>query len=764
MRLFLLVALAACDPSAGDDKVQDVDSDGLFADEDCDDSDASIGVAYTFNLDQDGDGFAGSETTTACFAPENASDILGDCDDTDLLVHPAGTETCDGKDNDCDESVDEDLTNVYFADTDGDGFGDDQTPLSACEQPDGYVANATDCDDELSTKYPNAPELCNQEDDDCDEVVDNNATGTQTWYADEDGDGFGEVWDSIESCLDPGNRVLNPDDCDDSRGAVNPDAAEVCNSIDDDCDGQTDESDATDATEWYFDADSDAYGTADASVLACEQPAGYVEYSGDCNDANAAYNPAAAEPDCDDPNDYNCDGSVGYLDADGDLWAACAECDDTNAAIHPAATEVCDGADNDCDGTIDEPDAAGAAVWYADADTDTFGNPATGTLACDAPAGFVADASDCDDGTATTRPGATEYCNGADDNCDGTIDENTAADATTWYADGDGDSYGDPADSLTACDAPSGFIADMTDCNDGRNTIHPGATEYCNTQDDDCDGVIDEDAVDSQSYWPDSDADGYGNPALPTEACSAPAGHVRDDDDCDDNDGTIHPAATEVCDGLDNNCDTIIDDTSTLFDFDSGISSADMVLNDDANISYSGTNGYLALTNLGTFSGGTAWLVDDIDAADFTVSFSFYIHGGSGADGFSFAWVTETSRNSIGALGGYLALSGLHGYAVEFDTFTNDWESSENHVAIINPTTFATYVQSNTIPELEDTGWHDATVLLNAGTVQVYVDGAQYINYAIPGYALTYAMAGFTSASGSLTNYHDIDDVDLSCP
>ena len=101
---------------------------------------------------------------------------------------------------------------------------------------------------------------------------------------------------------------------------------------------------------------------------------------------------------------------------------------------------------------------------------------------------------------------------------------------------------------------------------------------------------------------------------------------------------------------------------------------------------------------------------------------------------------------------------------MEFDTYTNGWDTSENHVALINPATMSDYVASSAIPELEDTGWHDATITMTAGTVEVWVDGTRYINYAIAGYSMTDAMMGFTAGTGSLTNYHDVDDLEMTCP
>ena len=170
------------------------------------------------------------------------------------------------------------------------------------------------------------------------------------------------------------------------------------------------------------------------------------------------------------------------------------DCDDTDASVHPGATETCNGVDDDCDGTTDGADAAGASRWYADSDGDGYGDASTTTRDCSAPSGYVADDSDCDDTDASVHPGASESCNGVDDDCDGTTDEPSAVDAATWYRDADGDGYGSAtAPTRTACSAPSGYVADDSDCDDADASVNPGAAEVCgNSVDDDCDGAVDE--------------------------------------------------------------------------------------------------------------------------------------------------------------------------------------------------------------------------------------------------------------------------------
>jgi hypothetical protein len=222
--------------------------------------------------------------------------------------------------------------------------------------------------------------------------------------------------------------------------------------------------------------------------------------------------------------------------------------------------EICNGADDDCDGVVDGPSALNATTWYADTDSDGYGDAATSTDACSAPSGFVADGTDCDDADTGANPGATETCNGVDDNCDGTTDESSAIDATTWYVDGDGDGYGSSTTSQTACAQPTGTVADSTDCDDSNATAHPGATETCNNVDDNCDGTTDEGLL--LTWYADFDSDGYGSTTVSQEACTAPAAYVSDNTDCNDVDAAIHPGATEICDlfDTDEDCDGAADD------------------------------------------------------------------------------------------------------------------------------------------------------------------------------------------------------------
>jgi uncharacterized repeat protein (TIGR01451 family) len=394
-----------------------------------------------------------------------------------------------------------DAADSWYADADGDGYGNPNVSTLACTQPTGYVANNTDCDDNDAAINPAATEVCDGIDNNCSGLIDDAdpaITGQSTWYADADGDGYGDANVSTLACTQPTGYVANNTDCDDNDAAINPAATEVCDGIDNNCSGLIDDADPaiTGQSTWYADADGDGYGDANVSTLACTQPTGYVANNTDC--------------------------------------------DDNDAAINPAATEVCDGIDNNCSGLIDDADPAitGQSTWYADADGDGYGDANVSTLACTQPTGYVANNTDCDDSDAAINPGATEVCDGIDNNCSGLIDDADPAitGQSTWYADADGDGYGDANVSTLACTQPTGYVANNTDCDDNDAAINPGATEVCDGIDNNCSGLIDDadPAITGQSTWyADQDGDGLGDPNTVLLACTQPAGYVDNaDDDC----------------------------------------------------------------------------------------------------------------------------------------------------------------------------------------------------------------------------------------
>ncbi len=443
---------------------------------------------------------------------------------------------------------------------------------------DGYTAEV-DCDDARADINPEADEVCDGEDNDCDGDIDVGATDATTFFADADADTFGDPARTETACEAPTGYVANDEDCDDTLAIAFPGNPEVCDGVDNDCDGEVDDNPA-DLGTWSGDDDGDGYGEAADVVEACEAPEGYVADGTDCDDGLAAVHPDAAEADCTDPVDYNCDGSVGHADADADGAAACEDCDDTDAARSPAFAEVCDEADTDedCSGAADDDDAGteptSMSTWYRDADRDGY-SAGTGTslVQCEEPTGYAALTGDCDDYDSTVNPGATEVCDAydADEDCDGlTEDDDPSVDAgswLTWYRDADGDTYGDTSRSVDQCEAPANYVADGTDCDDTDDERNPGEAEVCDAadKDEDCDGLSDDDDSDTaglESWYADADGDGYGDAASLDRACEQPTDHVADDSDCDDPDADVNPGEVEVCDAADTDedCDGDADD------------------------------------------------------------------------------------------------------------------------------------------------------------------------------------------------------------
>ncbi len=576
-------------------------------DEDCDGlvdlADDSVAGDATWYRDRDGDGHGdATDFVVGCEAPAGYALLGDDCDDTSARIHPGHEEQCDSLDNDCDGLIDGDDDDVtgpvtWHPDADGDGHGEQSVGTESCDPISGHVQapdnGEFDCDDTNASIHPGAPEVCNEIDEDCDGFVDEGAT--TTFYADTDGDGHGDVAQSIEACQAPSGHVALFDDCDDSDPTVSPDGTETCNEIDDNCDGLTDEGVTT---TFYADGDGDGHGDVNQPADACTAPSGHVAASGDCDDGRNNVHPGVVET-CLTTYDDNCDGSTNdagaiscstwYADADSDGYgdaadSACqcaastayavadaTDCDDTLAAVNPAQFEDCStGVDDDCSGTDNDENAIGCSSFYYDYDGDGYGLTANQQCLCVAEGMYTALASgECDDANASVSPSAAEVCFDAVDNdCSGDADGSDAVDAPTWYLDGDADGFGSPSLTLNACAQPSGYVADSSDCDDGRDYIYPGAVETCLTVlDDDCDGgANDENATGCTFYYADGDGDGYGLSSDSACHCTSEGSYTSlVATDCNDADASISPAEQETCDtSVDEDCDGTADEADAL--------------------------------------------------------------------------------------------------------------------------------------------------------------------------------------------------------
>ena len=484
---------------------------------DCDDTDAKEHPGQTWYKDADGDGYSDSTmNTSSCTRPSGykisseLTSISGDCKDDNAAVHPGAAEVCNGVDDNCNGSIDEGVKSTYYRDSDGDGYGDPGNTKSECTQPSGYVTNNSDCDDNDVKEHPG-----------------------QTWYLDGDGDGYSNGTANTSSCTRPSGYKISSEltsisgDCKDDNAAVHPGAAEVCNGVDDNCNGSIDE--GVEESTYYRDSDGDGYGDPGNTKSECTQPSGYVTNNSDCNDNDVKEHPGQTWYKDGDGDGYSdattntssCTRPAGYK-ISSELTSISGDCKDDNAAVHPGAAEVCNGVDDNCNGSIDE--GVEESTYYRDSDGDGYGDPGNTKSECIQPSGYVTNNSDCNDNDVKEHPGQT------------------------WYKDGDGDGYSDATTNTSSCTRPAGYkiSSELTsisgDCKDDNAAVHPGATEVCNEVDDNCNGSIDEGV--GSTYYRDSDGDGYGDPGNTQSGCTQPPVYVTNSDDCNDNDAKEHPGQT----------------------------------------------------------------------------------------------------------------------------------------------------------------------------------------------------------------------------
>ncbi|MEL6343303.1 MAG: MopE-related protein [Myxococcota bacterium] len=311
--------------------------------------------------------------------------LLAACDPAEV-VDPDNTDT-----EDPDTDAEENQGNTGATDKDGDGVYAEQ-----------------DCDDDNADINPNAEEICDGVDNNCDEQID---------------EGFDEDADRFTTC---------GGDCDDTNVDINPDAVEICDELDNNCDEQIDE--GAQITSWQ-DGDSDGFGDAAVSVSGCTVEPGFVENADDCDDASMVTFPGAAFEDSATDCMADVDG-----DGFGDQGPAAGvtpgtDCDDTSFLTYPGAAPL--DSETDC---------------MRDADGDDFAD--------DAPGEGVTPGTDCDDGERDINPDAREQCSDDIDNdCDGREKRFTR---NTFSFNTIDDSWSLNGDATQTTDLISGYIS-LTD-------------------------------------------------------------------------------------------------------------------------------------------------------------------------------------------------------------------------------------------------------------------------------------------------------------
>jgi hypothetical protein len=445
-------------------------------------------VRVAVACDNDKDGFSDCAKVGCCGSAVESA--LADCAPTIASANPFASEDACAQ---CGDGIDQDCNggDAICVDADNDGVAD--CTEGTCGAGDPKVA-------------PGLPELCDGVDQDCDDQTD---------------EGYGTGESCGQGACEGGTVVCSAGGLATECSSAAIAEPEICgNSVDDDCDGATDEGCSE------HDLDGDGFG-AD---------------TGDCNDADAGVFPGAPEPCCSrtlqgQPGalgacDKNCDESVDFCaatDVDEDGYSPPEDCDDGDSAVYPGAPEPCgDGVDQDCDG------ADLSCGGLVDADEDGFG----------------ADV-DCDDGDSARYPGAPELCDGVDQDCDGQTDEGNPG---TNGGEACGESAGACVPGKRVCvNGPTdGLSPGMIACLGGTGPVD----ETCDGVDEDCDGATDEAfSVGGQVVGGVCDGGGACGQGI-VECASATAARCSTSPGGSQGGG----AGEETCNGVDDDCDGTIDE------------------------------------------------------------------------------------------------------------------------------------------------------------------------------------------------------------
>jgi hypothetical protein len=234
--------------------------------------------------------------------------------------------------------------------------------------------------------------------------------------------------------------------------------------------------------------------------------------------------------------------------------------------------------------------------------------------------------------------------------------------------------------------------------------------------------------------------------------------------DCNDNDGTIHPGATEICNAKDDDCNAAIDEVPALLK-----GSLTQPINSHWAVAGSGliSGGWAQLTQDASDQAGALWWNAPYTFDIFDMTATFWMQNKpTGGDGMGFAWVPGTAVNVVGNGASTYGVGGLGGYSVVIDTFLNVNEPAVPFVAILQNANVPLTLSRLSIPNVRDAANHTLRVRLAAGgTVSVWVDGINYIfDFPIPGYTPFSGRWGFTGGTGGASEAHWVSDVTMSFP
>ena len=351
----------------------------------------------------------------------------------------------------------------FYVDADGDGFGSTDVVGWQCNskaEEESWSTNNVDCDDTNNTVNPGQDEICDLTDNDCNGLVDE-IHPKVPWYPDDDGDGFGASDQGESHCMSPGSEFTQlPGDCNDQDPDFRPTAPEVCDGLDNDCDGRIDDRDPgvvpTSRTPFFRDRDEDGYGDPSAQADRCEAPAGFVDNALDCDDRNPEVNPDAKVEEC-DFIDNDCDGLLDDFDT-------------------PERSK------NDV--TIESAQKGSRTPYPCDTDNDNYGDADNNCLACRPTQGIaVTNVLDCDD---------TDILANIPQNWYDDVDEDGvgAGSPTVFQCLNPNDYSDDDFTEIPKGEEPNPPLAPQSqgvDCEPKDQTIYPGAHEVCGDNiDQDC--------------------------------------------------------------------------------------------------------------------------------------------------------------------------------------------------------------------------------------------------------------------------------------